>query len=187
MMRARALRLLSRREYSRAELRAKLLALPTAPPRRRSARRAAEDQPEALIAPAYDATASASNRASGTGTDRSAVVDAVLDDLASSRLLSDRRFAELVARAGSARLGVARIARVLTQKGVDADLAAEALAPMRASERERALALWRRRYGTMPVDVRERARQHRFLLGRGFDAATVHWVLKQPASPWEDG
>lgn len=139
-LKGRALRLLARREHSRAELRRKLLLLD----------KVSKD-----------------------------ALDAVLDDLESKRLLSDRRYAETVAHTQGARRGVASVARSLSQQGVSPDIAADALAPLRASERERAMAIWKRRFGEPPADLKARARQHRFLLGRGFDPATVSWVLKQ--------
>lgn len=141
-VKARALRYLARREYSRAELRRKLLG------------------PEVNVAE----------------------LDAVLDDLEAKRLLSDRRYAEVLTQGKGGRYGVASLARTLAQQGVDADVAAEALEPLRANERERALDVWRRRFGEPPLDLKERARQHRFLLARGFDAATVSWVLKRAGS-----
>jgi regulatory protein len=107
------------------------------------------------------------------------VLDVLLDDLEAARLLSDRRYAEVVARSKGERYGAASVARTLSRQGVAPELAAEALAPLRASERERALDICRRRFEGPPADLRERARQHRFLLGRGFDPATVAWVLKQ--------
>lgn len=138
-LKGRALRYLARREYSRAELRRKLL-------------------PSAVDA---------------------AELDAVLDDLEAKRLLSDRRYAEVLAQSKGSRYGVASLSRSLAQQGVSADVAAVALEPLRANERERALAVWRRRFGEPPADLKERARQHRFLLARGFEAATVTWVLKR--------
>ena len=141
-LRGRALRLLARREHSRAELRRKLLV--------------------------EDVTAQA--------------LDAVLDDLESRHLLSDSRYAEVVAHSKGARYGAAAVARTLSQQGISPELAAQALAPLLASERERALDIWQRRFGEPPADLKARARQHRFLLGRGFDPGTVSWVLKQAGS-----
>jgi regulatory protein len=132
------LQLLARRDYSRAEVRSKLLA------------HAADE----------------------------AVLDSLLDDLETTGLLSDRRYAEVVAQSRGARYGVASLARTLSRNGVAPELVADALAPLRANERERALEICRRRFGEPAADLKERAKQHRFLLGRGFNPATVSWVLK---------
>jgi regulatory protein len=107
-----------------------------------------------------------------------AALDILLDDLEGKKLLSDRRFAEVLAQSKGARYGVASLSRTLSQQGVSPELAAAALAPLQATERDRALELWRRRFGAPAADLRARARQHRFLLGRGFDPATVAWILK---------
>lgn len=115
-----------------------------------------------------------------------ASLDALLDDLEATRLLSDRRYAEVVAQSKGTRYGVASLARTLSRQGVAPELAAEALAPLRMTERERALEICRRRFVEPPADLRERARQHRFLLGRGFDPGTVSWVLKQSDKAFSD-
>ncbi len=138
-LKGRALRLLARREHSRAELRRKLLV---------------DDVREDAL-------------------------EAVLDELESKRLLSDRRYADVMVSSKGSNQGVASVARRLSQQGVSREIVAEALAPLHVSERERALALWQRRFGEPPKDIRERARQHRFLLSRGFAPATVAWVFKQ--------
>ena len=44
-------------------------------------------------------------------------------------------------------------------------------------EYERAQDLWRRRFGQAPSDPRERARQMRFLAGRGFDADVIRRIV----------
>ncbi|MBA3479669.1 MAG: recombination regulator RecX [Lautropia sp.] len=108
-----------------------------------------------------------------------AAVNILLDDLESKKLLSDRRFAEVLAQSKGARYGVASVSRTLAKQGVSPELAAAALAPLSATERERALAIWRRRFGAPPTDLKARARQHRFMLGRGFEPATVSWIIKQ--------
>ncbi|MGE0799218.1 MAG: RecX family transcriptional regulator, partial [Lautropia sp.] len=110
-----------------------------------------------------------------------ATLDTVLDSLARANWLSDTRCAELLVRGKASRMGIAGVARILSQKGIDGAAAAEALAPLRETERSRALELWRRRFGAAAPDARERARQYRFLQARGFDGATIAWVLKQAA------
>ena len=62
--------------------------------------------------------------------------------------------------------------------GVPENLASEAMAPLAQSELERARALWLRRFGTAPSTPQERARQMRFLAGRGFDGEIVSRVVR---------
>jgi len=127
-LRERALRLLTRREHSRAELARKL-----------QAHAGPEDDLEAL-----------------------------LDELARRKLLSDERYAEARARVLSRRFGAARIARDLRASGVEEHLADHALKAARATEVERAREVWRRKFRTAPTTREERAKHMRFLQSRGF-------------------
>jgi regulatory protein len=58
-----------------------------------------------------------------------------------------------------------------------------------ATEAERARAVWSRRFGAPSTDPRERARQARFLLARGFDAETVRRLVAagSPGDPGDSG
>jgi regulatory protein len=66
----------------------------------------------------------------------------------------------------------------LQAKGIAADAVAEAVSSLQSTELERARALWQRRFDAPPSDAKERARQARFLLARGFGGATVAKVLR---------
>ena len=95
-------------------------------------------------------------------------LDAVLDELGRRGWLSDARFAEHVARAKARRFGPARLAHYLKSRGVDDDAIA---AGVRAAGEEGVASIatvWQSRFDAAPVDDRERARQVRFLQGRGF-------------------
>ena len=61
----------------------------------------------------------------------------------------------------------------------------ETLQRARETEQARAFEVWRRRFQAPPADAHERARQSRFLLARGFEAAVVQRVLKQAADEAE--
>ncbi|HOL38444.1 MAG: recombination regulator RecX [Proteobacteria bacterium] len=106
-------------------------------------------------------------------------VRAVLDDLAARGLLSDVRAAESVLAVAGRRLGSRRIAWALQAKGLAPGLVEDALAKARATEFERAWALWQRRYGAAPADRAGQARQSRFLAGRGFDGDVIRRVLRR--------
>ncbi len=104
---------------------------------------------------------------------------ALLDDLTAKGLLSDERYAEARRNARAMRVGDRRLAYELSSKGVSSDLVSATLA---AGEDEltRAQRLWQRRFGNHPAvaaDVAERARQMRFLAGRGFSADTIRRLL----------
>ena len=107
-----------------------------------------------------------------------AVVDEVLDELQAGHWQSDQRFAEVFIRSRAGRLGGARLAQELTARGIDRGTASNLLAPLRGdAEIDRAHALWCRRFGQLPVDQRDRAKQGRFLMQRGFTEATVRRVF----------
>ena len=102
-------------------------------------------------------------------------LEPLLQALQAAGHLSDARFAESRVHARAARLGTTRIEQELRRRGVEPDPALrEAL---RASELERARAVWARRFGQPPADFSERARQSRFLAGRGFSADTIGRVI----------
>ena len=142
-LKVRALRLLSQREHSRAELSRKL-----------ARHLDAED----------DASA--------------ARLEAVLDELEAKGLLSEQRAAEAVVARGAARYGERRLRQDLVGKGLGPELVARTLASTRGTELERARELWRRRFGTLAADAGERARQARFLAGRGFSTDIIFKIVK---------
>ncbi|MBN8453013.1 recombination regulator RecX [Accumulibacter sp.] len=107
-------------------------------------------------------------------------LSAVLDDLGSSGLQSDCRYASSRLRARAERFGDARLAHELRAKGVADELVNAALTGAE-DELTRARRVWARRFGQQPAapgDAAERARQMRFLAGRGFSAETVRRVLR---------
>ncbi|MBX3637168.1 MAG: recombination regulator RecX [Rubrivivax sp.] len=147
-LRGRALRWLAQREHSRAELARKLA---------RYADDGAED---------------------GTGPGAAARIGAVLDELGALGLLSDERAAAAVLAAQAPRGGERRLKQALQQRGLAPDLVERTLAEARPGELERARALWQRRFGSPPADATERARQMRFLAGRGFGGDIIRRVVR---------
>jgi len=110
----------------------------------------------------------------------------VLDELVARGLLSDARAAESVLAGAGRRLGSRRIAQTLQAKGLAPELVLDTLAKARASEFERAWDVWRRRFGAAPADLAERARQSRFLAGRGFDGDVIRRVLRRAGDRADD-
>lgn len=100
-----------------------------------------------------------------------------LDELQARGYISEARVVESVLHQRAAQFGSLRLRQELQHKGVAPAAIAEAVAGLKDSELERATALWRRRFET-PTDAKERARQTRFLLARGFSSAVVARVLK---------
>ena len=137
-LRARALRLLARREHSRQELQRKL----------------------------------------STHAQDGAELEGVLDALEAEGFLSERRVVEQVVHTRGSRFGARRIARELARKGVAEEAIATAVQALRSDETERAQTVWRKKFARLPRTASERARQARFLQGRGFGFDTIRKVLK---------
>jgi regulatory protein len=97
-----------------------------------------------------------------------AEVDALLTDLEQQRWLSEDRYVSSVLHRRSPKLGTARVLAELRQSGVGQQALQQAAAGLKASEFDRARAVWMQRFGQPPSDRRERAKQLRFLAGRGF-------------------
>ena len=141
-LKVRALRLLSQREHSRAELERKLSCH--------------EEQAGELAR--------------------------MLNELAAQGLISEERVAESVMRRRAPRLGAARVLQEMRAKGLSAEALAEAAGQLRATELERARAVWQKKFGAPAADAAARARQARFLAARGFAADVVRRVL----NAWPD-
>jgi regulatory protein len=153
---------LAQREHSRDELRRKLLRVALQPP-------AGDDEAVTVESHAQDAAAA---------------VERLLGLLQAKGLLSDERFIESRVRVRSPALGTRRIQMELARHGLK--LPAQPLQQLRDSELERASQLWQRRFGLPAQDLRERARQMRFLAGRGFSGEVIRQVLAFGSTPQDD-
>ena len=106
-------------------------------------------------------------------------LEQLLERLQKEKLLSNARFADVIARRRAERFGAARIAQELKQNGVEPDLLSSVLAPLKETELARAQALWQRKFGQAPAGAPERARQMRFMRQRGFTADIVRRVIRE--------
>ena len=104
-------------------------------------------------------------------------LESLLDELTSKRQQSDERFADLRSRVLSRKYGAGRIAHELRAKGVSDELVAASVSAARATEFARAREAWRKRFGTPPANALEKARQMRFLQGRGFPFDVIRAVV----------
>ncbi|MEQ6290138.1 recombination regulator RecX [Vogesella sp. GCM10023246] len=134
-LKARAVDLLSRREYSRLELKRRL-------------------------APFADSAEE---------------LEALLDELAANRWQSDSRFAEQFASSRARKYGSRRIVMEMRERGIDRDTIRDALSGQ--DELATAREQWRKKFGQPPADAAERAKQMRFLAGRGFDMDIIRKVI----------
>ncbi|MHB9100901.1 MAG: recombination regulator RecX [Sulfuricella sp.] len=138
-LRERALGFLSRREYSRLELKRKLAAH-------------VENESE---------------------------LETLLDDFSRRGWLSEQRFTEQIIHARSGKYGAQRIAQELKEKGVSAEAVAAVLPQLKENELETARAVWAKKFGALPSDANDRAKQMRFMASRGFSQNVIWKVLRQ--------
>ncbi len=102
----------------------------------------------------------------------------VLDSLEQCGLLSAGRMVEQVVHVRRSKFGSRRIVHELQQKGIDEDLIAAALLHLKETELETARTVWRKKFGAMPINAKERAKQIRFLMSRGFTPEIIRQVLQ---------
>ena len=137
-LKQRALECLARREYTRAELRARLA------PHSESA-----DEIEAL-----------------------------LSEMEARGWLSEGRFAEQLVATRRGRFGSLRIAHELRQRGVPDEVVDGLLPGLEDEDLRVAREIWCQKFGKRPGTPAERAKQARFLQGRGFSAEVVRRLLR---------
>lgn len=144
-LKGRALAYLARREYSRVELKRKLMAH-------------AESEIQ---------------------------LEALLDELEAQSWLSAQRFTDSMLRRQAPRLGSARVLHELKKHQLDESLISEARTLLQENETERAYAVWKKKFGHKIAlaniepqqRAKERAKQIRFLLMRGFTAETATTIV----------
>ena len=185
-LKARALQWLAQREQSRAELRRKLL--PHARAEAQAAEAAESEARSEADAEAHATRAEPAPPSLPDSTSPQARVDAVLDWLEAHQHLSQERFVESRIHARAPRFGNLRIRQELKQHQVA--LPPQAAQALRDSELQRALAVRERKFDAPPCGLAERARQARFLAGRGFSPDVIARALRgssRAASDDEDG
>ena len=108
-------------------------------------------------------------------------INTVLDELEQKGFLNEQRAAESIVNSQGARLGGRRLKQIMAARGIAPDMAGPLLAQARGTELERARELWRRKFGEPAVDAAARAKQVRFLLGRGFEGDVIRRVVRGSA------
>lgn len=107
-------------------------------------------------------------------------VEQLLDELVRRRLQSDDRFAEIYVRSRAERgYGPRVIEAELRSRGLAAELVQEAMAGSGYDWAEQAVLQRQKRFGrSQPAEMKEKARQVRFLQYRGFSGSQVSQALK---------
>ncbi|AJE15935.1 MULTISPECIES: recombination regulator RecX [Stutzerimonas] len=108
------------------------------------------------------------------------LIEAALERLADEGLLSESRYIESFIRGrASSGYGPLRIREELTQRGLPRGEVEQALQACGYDWGEQLEALWQRRFGVLPGDPRERARQTRFLVYRGYPLELIGRLLQR--------
>jgi len=103
----------------------------------------------------------------------------VLEDFERRGWLSEQRVVEQRVHTLRKRYGARRIEHDLRQKGVSEEAVAAAVAGLKDGELAAARDVWRRKFGGLqPRRPADRARQVRFLQGRGFGLETIFKVIR---------
>lgn len=103
-------------------------------------------------------------------------VEAVLDVLEDKRYLSDERYAKSRVRMRSSRYGNRRLSYELSMQGLDPETVREAMQEA-GDEFERAWGVWQKKFRSPPEDYKERSKQTRFLVARGFGFDMIERVF----------
>ena len=108
-------------------------------------------------------------------------IEAALEGLQADGLQSDERFAEAFVHSRVQKgMGPLKLRAELQARGVDGGLARRAVAEADADWLALAIDARVRRFGeTAPADRKERARQQRFLHGRGFPADVIAQAIRE--------
>jgi regulatory protein len=150
-LRLRAMKYLAQREYARHELRAKLLPY---------AQSESDDFGQIQSSPE---------------------IDALLDDLVARGYLSDERAVTQLLHSKRSRYGSQRLTHELRQKGIAETLIDDAIPALKETEFSTAQSVWQRKFGVLPQDAKEKAKQMRFLQSRGFALEVIFKVIKAAA------
>lgn len=101
----------------------------------------------------------------------------VMDWLLAKGFINEKRVLESVIYRRATKLGYARVARELQEKGLDSEAMANAVNELKSSERQRASDVWFKKFKSKALTSSERAKQMRFLLSRGFAPSVVSQVV----------
>jgi len=107
---------------------------------------------------------------------------AALDDLQAKGFISETRVVASVVHRRAPKLDSQRIRQELQAKGVSAEAVVQTLADLRSTELARAQEVWLKKFGQLPKDTTEAARQMRFLATRGFAGDVIRRVVKGDAA-----
>jgi regulatory protein len=104
-------------------------------------------------------------------------VEDLLDEFEVKGWISEQRWVDAVVQTRRPRFGSVKVLHELKAKGVSEDGLARAREELAANEVDAARGVWQKKFDRKPASMSERAKQARFLGGRGFSADVVRKVL----------
>jgi len=125
-----------------------------------------------------DRSRSEMQRALASHCGEAAVVERVLDRLQARGWLSEARMAEHYVGTRRARMSISRMRQEMARRGLDAEVIAQSTTGLDEADLAVATTLWRKRFRSLPQDRKEREKQLRYLLQRGFSQAVALKVLR---------
>lgn len=114
-------------------------------------------------------------------------LDELMAKLEAQSWLSDERFAESLVRRKSERYGSLKIVEELKQQGIEGESLIEIKDRLKVSDAMRAWELWQRKFdSTITKDPKEKAKQMRYLVSKGFPLSVVIKIIDGRFSPTEE-
>lgn len=107
------------------------------------------------------------------------LIDNVLDQLTQDKLLNESRYLESYIRSRANNgYGPLRIQQELLERGINKTEITQALDESGYDWQEQLQMVWERKFGNSPKDLKEKAKQGRFLLYRGFNIGMINKLKK---------
>jgi regulatory protein len=114
-------------------------------------------------------------------------LDELMTKLEAQSWLSDERFAESLVRRKSERYGSLKIVEELKQQGIEGDSLIEIKERLKVSDAMRAWELWQRKFdSSITKDPKEKSKQMRYLVSKGFPLSVVTKIVAGRFSPSEE-
>lgn len=95
-------------------------------------------------------------------------LEEVIDKLKKNKWQSDERFVDSYVRQRSQKFGAQKVIDELRQRGIEGEVVQHLRDALGATEQLRAWQVWSKRYSEIPTNPKERAKQVRYLVSRGF-------------------
>ena len=114
-------------------------------------------------------------------------LDELMTKLEAQSWLSDERFAESLVRRNSERYVSLKIVDELKQQGIEGDSLIEIKERLKISDATRAWELWQRKFDSIVTkDPKEKSKQMRYLVSKGFPLSVVTRIVDGRFSPSEE-